>query len=433
MRGVYPKMLPGFVLFGGFATIAFVGRESIGWILSLNLLLFLAWILLLQRGFKDQTQLFFILYLLCRIPFFFNLPELSDDFYRFLWDGMLLNEGLNPLGMFPDEVRVNNMNSPQFARELLTHMNSADYVSVYPPFHQAFFALAYFFGGTSLLTGVNALRFIIVVSELALLIYVFTKYPSYSAYAKLYLLNPLVVIEGVGNVHMEAALLPFLAASFINIEAKMITSGAITYASAILTKLRPLILVPLLMNYLSGRARLRFFFLTATIVLLFVLMFEPWKILIEWDSGLGLYFGNFEFNASIYYLLRELLSLFTGHNPIYFLSPALSIVTIALIVWSALKMKGNSIFEQALVAYLIFLLLNTTVHPWYIIPLVFFALVSDRKYILIWSFAASLSYSHYLQPIGPKLLYLMLEYGLLFLAIYYEHRRRPWIQPALRG
>ena len=41
--------------------------------------------------------------LLLRFVFLLALPNLSQDFYRFIWDGRLVLEGLNPFALSPDD------------------------------------------------------------------------------------------------------------------------------------------------------------------------------------------------------------------------------------------------------------------------------------------------------------------------------------------
>lgn len=76
--------------------------------LSLISAAFLIYFIAVKYKVKYGLPLALILLIGTRIPFFFNLPQLSDDFYRFIWDGMLLFNGLNPMGRIPVHQVVNN-------------------------------------------------------------------------------------------------------------------------------------------------------------------------------------------------------------------------------------------------------------------------------------------------------------------------------------
>lgn len=419
------------VLFACISTVSY--RDSLVFSILL-VLIFATYFIGLKYKVHYALPLALTLIIGTRLPFFFNLPTLSDDFFRFLWDGMLLNEGINPIGNIPINQVIGNLNDPAFAETLLKNMNSASYLSVYPPFHQAFFAIAYFFAGSNLLVGVNFLRGMILIIELLTFLILFLRRSSKEHnYFFAYLINPLVIIEGVGNVHFEAVLLPFLAIALLDFSKKWPLRSSIPFAASILVKLRSAILTPLF--FFRYPPRKRFIFLGVLLVTLFVFfgMFIPATYFKHFENGLGLYFGNFEFNASFYYLFREILTPFVGYNPIAVLAPTLAIVTGISIFSVSYRFRNTNIFELALVVYLIFLLLATTVHPWYIIPTVYLALRSNRAYILVWSFVAFLSYSHYLGDGEPKWIFIAVEYTVLFAAIWLEGRKRRWLQPALRG
>lgn len=56
-------------------------------------------------------------------------------------------------------------------------------------------------------------------------------------------------------------------------------------------------------------------------------------------SSVELYFKNFEFNASIYYIVRELGYMITGFNQIAIIAPVLGITGFLLILFISLRGK----------------------------------------------------------------------------------------------
>lgn len=416
-----------------FAWISTLERSSFYWLLLSYSLLFALYFYGLKARLKLSFPLAIMLIAAVRICLMFELPALSDDFYRFLWDGMLLNEGLNPFGRIPSEQYLDAFDDPNFAKLLLQNMNSPHYASVYPTFHQAIFGLAYFFSGSSLLNGVNGMRAIIITIELIFFLYLFFKRGVFKQLGLAYFLNPLVIIEGVGNVHFEAVMVPILGYTLIEARRRRYFRSAISFASAILVKLTPTLIGPLLLFRFSTKGRLQFLIVSAVVVIIFAGMMEPWLLFQTFENGLGLYFSSFEFNASVYYLLNAFIALFTGYNPIAITAPFLGLVCFVLICLISYKYRKANIFELALVVYLCYLLLSTTIHPWYLLPVVFLAVFSNRSYILIWSFCVWFSYSHYLGEPGPKWGFIFAEYLLLFAALLLENYREKWLQPVLRG
>jgi len=415
----------------GFVVMAGIERSNFSFLLTVFSLLFLIYFAAVKFKLRYGLISAIILFFGTRLPFFFELPQLSDDFYRFMWDGMLLNEGLNPVGRVPFDQQLYNFKDSLFAEMLLNKMNSPQYSSVYPTFHQAFFGISYFFSGSNLLTGVNFMRSFIVVFELLLfLLLILRNKDKEQTFLYAYLLNPLVVIEGVGNVHFEAIMLPCFALALIYFAPNRYLRAAVPWASGVLVKLTLAITGPVIFFKLNPKMRIRFLISSAFFLLVFLSLLEPWSLISNFSNGLGLYFGSFEFNASIYYLLRQFGILLVGYNPIQFLAPALAVLSFFLIVWVSWLGRKANIFETALVVFLIYLLLSTTVHPWYIIPTVYLAIRSDREYVLIWSFTAILSYSHYVGGLGPKWIFISVEYGLLAFALFMESRRKKWLIPA---
>src|SRR5690554_5543352 len=82
-----------------------------------------------------------IISILYRVLFIFSVPSLSDDFYRFLWDGYIINSGISPFQFIPHEVKANFPNKEY----LLNNMNSPFYYSVYPPAIQLIFQVSTYF------------------------------------------------------------------------------------------------------------------------------------------------------------------------------------------------------------------------------------------------------------------------------------------------
>ena len=363
--------------------------------------------------------------ILTRLPFFFHLPQLSDDFYRFLWDGLLLTEGINPFGAVPTDMDLTLFGKKEFAERLLSGMNSAGYGSVYPPLHQAVFWIGAKLSGGSLLDGVNTMRGVILVAEAGMAVYFlrFSGLKNAGFIMAAYLLNPLVVVEGVGNVHMEAVMVPLLAVGLHMLISQKTLKGSLLFAGSVLVKLTPLLLAPMLFFRKEGSNR---WLMAATVVVavaIAFLPFAPWYLFSGVDGSFGLYFQSFEFNASVYYLLREALTPVVGYNPIAVLGPVLAGITVLVLLWIALRAGQLDFYTAALYSYVAYYLLATTVHPWYLIPVVYLSLAAKRPVWLVWSFTVWFSYSHYLEQVGPKWGWLVLEYGILAMALLVDRRR----------
>lgn len=106
--------------------------------------------------------------LLFRIVFLFAIPNLSQDFYRFIWDGRMLLEGFNPYLSLP-EVWIAQGDAPiAQAQELYTGMgtlNGSHYTN-YPPVSQFCYFIAALFASKSILGSAMVFRILIILADI---------------------------------------------------------------------------------------------------------------------------------------------------------------------------------------------------------------------------------------------------------------------------
>ena len=162
---------------------------------------------------------------------------------------------------------------------------------------------------------------------------------------------------------------------------------------------------------------------------LLLLLFAPFfgKPLLEgMFSSLSLYFQRFEFNASLYYVLRTAGQWLIGFNPIVQLGPLLALLAAGLILYFSIKAEkqGWPLPKTILLLYGLFLLCATTVHPWYVLPLLALMPFTSFRFPLVWSGLVFLTYAGY-SPTGYQepLGLVALEYGLVLAVLVWELRR----------
>jgi len=146
-----------------------------------------------------------------------------------------------------------------------------------------------------------------------------------------------------------------------------------------------------------------------------------------WDglsSSLTLYFQKFEFNASIYYLVREIGFAVNGYNIIQTAGPFLALVTfISILVLSRYTYKTMKWAQAMIWALTIYLLMATTVHPWYITTLVALAVFTNYRFPIAWSVLVVLSYAGYSETgYQENMLLVLTEYLLLAVIIFWDLR-----------
>jgi len=115
----------------------YLERGDFLFLLPSYILIFLAFIALgkLLKGDEGNIILkIFLVGLVFRIAWLFGFPQLSDDVYRFIWDGNLIHQGINPYAYVPLEI-LNERLIPigENVENLYYQLNSPHYYSIYPP------------------------------------------------------------------------------------------------------------------------------------------------------------------------------------------------------------------------------------------------------------------------------------------------------------
>lgn len=375
-------------------------------------------------GFDWKEAL--VLALLLRLVLLPSTPSWSEDYARFLWDGHLVVKGVNPYSHTPTDAREQlQLPSNSSMEELYALMNSPDYHSVYPPSNQLVFWMAASLSQGEILSGVVVIRIVLLIFEMLAIYFIYVLLRLFQQPARnlvLYALNPLVIMELIGNLHFEGMMLTMILGGIYFVEKKRWAASGAFLAGATAVKLSPLMLFPAFLKRVPGKAIWKFG-LAAGLVVLFALgpLFYAWT---GFSQSLNLYNNTFEFNASIYYLLRWLGYWINGYNTIGILGPVLKILTLLLIVFVSLRNKNRdtqSLLETLLTVYWIYLLLNTVVHPWYIIPAIGISVLTEKRAFVVWSLLIVLSYQAYQhQPYKESTWYLFLEYGILGWVLWME-------------
>lgn len=389
-------------------------------------LAFGAWLWLTKATLTEKH--IYLISIFIRLGLLFAFPSLSDDIYRFFWDGKLTLSGISPYGILPTDALHQNI--PYLDQELFEQLNSQSYYTIYPPISQLYYFLSAVSG--DIVQANVVLKILFIITEVAGLFFLFKILKSLQLpiqLATIYMFNPLVILEGVGNLHFEVIMISFLCISIYYIFNNRIIYGAAWLALSISVKLLPLMLLPFFWFRWRSQQKWKFF------IILFIflsVLFSPMAEGIQvttFMQSVDLYFRKFEFNASIYYVMRWLGYQISGYNLIQYLGPLLGLLTIGINVYQAAytKTSGAKVFLQyALIVWTAYLLLATTVHPWYVISILFFAIFTSYRFAAIWSYLIFISYINYSYPVYyENLWWIAMEYTLLTAWMVWEYTTKP--------
>lgn len=413
------------------------------------LLLLLSWILLfagyyfLVQNQKITTKFLIGAAVVFRLIFLFTTPFLSQDFYRFVWDGRMLLEGLNPYLSVPETFITAENHPIQGAEELYAGMgtlNGGNFTN-YPPVNQFFFYLGALVSKGSLFGNIVAFRVFILLADLGIIalgtkILKEVNLPEKNIYW--YALNPFIIIEMTGNLHFEPVMLFFLLAGCYFFMQKKWILAALFIALSVSLKLIPLIFLPLflrpLLHSTSSEAILKklirtggFYVLCIGFVLLLFVPFFSEQFMANYMNSVGLWFRKFEFNASFYYLFREIGYGFRGYNEIAIIGKITPVITLVFVTWIAIFRKNEQhkvLLTSMVFAISFYYFFSSTVHPWYIATPLLLGAFTRYRFPIVWSFLLIISYQVYASnPWKENLSLIALEYVLLYGYLLFELKK----------
>jgi alpha-1,6-mannosyltransferase len=407
----------------------FIKRESFPLLLCWQILLYsffcIAYIL------KEHISIrhIFIAAILLRLASAFLTPTLSDDVYRFIWDGQLIVQHQNPLLTTPNmwlQQAGKNVANYSYFEKLHSLINHPQFYTCYPPLMQGVFYIGAAIGGTDINVSIAIIKLMIAFIDCIGIFFLYKLLLHFSLNLKLiilYAINPLVIVEGSGNAHFEVVQVALMVIACYYLVTKKWLWAVLFWALAIVTKLIPLLLLPLFLKHLGFKKGVLFSVATLLLASITFLPFLSGTSIKGFASSLNLYFQNFEFNASIYYIAREIGWAVKGYNYISFIGPFL--MGIFLLLYFIIFIINRKIdfikfCNLVVIVFSLYYVFATTVHPWYMINLLSFAIIANKRYALVWMATAFLSYMAYSNNAFKENFYLIgLEYGIVLIAFLY--------------
>jgi hypothetical protein len=162
---------------------------------------------------------------LFRATLLLRAPDLSEDLYRYAWDGHVAASGVSPYAFAPDAPSLVPLRNDDWARS--AHRDAR---TVYPPAAQALFRAAAATGRPRL-----ALKAAFAAADLA----VVALLPGFAGgdfAAALYAAFPLAVFESAGMGHVDSAGIALLLAALLLLRRARRFTGGIAFALSVMMK-----------------------------------------------------------------------------------------------------------------------------------------------------------------------------------------------------
>jgi hypothetical protein len=314
-------------------------------------------------------------------------------------------------------------------------LNGSHYTN-YPPVSQFCYGIAALFAGKSILGSAMVFRVLIILADVGTFFFGKKLLQSFNLPEKRifwYILNPFIIIELTGNLHFEAVMVFFIIWSLYLLHKGYWYWAAVVLALSVSVKLIPLLFLPLFFqkfildkqksfnksSLTHGLPKLIGFY---SIVLgTCLLVFAPFlsgEFLANFSKTITLWFQTFEFNASIYFIIRWIGYQAVGWNIIETTGKILPLVVIVILLGLTF-FRNNRSMPQLITSMLLgicsYYFLSTTVHPWYIAVPLSLCVFTKYKFPIVWSFVVIFSYTAYIHPDFIENLWMVgLEYTLVF-------------------
>jgi len=378
--------------------------------LALYLAMSLPWLAASYIAVRDEsprgsdTALVLGVAAVLRAIFLVTEPVLSDDVFRYVWDGRVQHAGINPYLYAPDDPNLAPLR--EALPEVYAGINNKDIPTLYPPLMQILF-----YGATSVSSSLLWMKAFFTLFDLALILALARLLAALGLgplRALIYAWSPLPVVEIAASGHNDVAAVFFLVAALWAFERGRAPGSIALVTASGLAKLAGFALLPLFARFV----RLRTFWAVPVATAIAVLPYASAGELAF--RGLREYALRWRGNDSLFHVLFLLTgSLSSAKNVV-------AAILAALVLW--LLWRKTPPVRSFFLTLGAILLLTPTVHPWYLLWVAPFLAVFPHPAWLFLQASVALSYhAFYLSAAGEpwqELLWIkLLEYGPFFLLL----------------
>src|SRR6266567_2694525 len=197
------------------------------------------WLILRARTSPSTLVLTLILATLFRLSILFAPPYLSDDIYRYVWDGRVQAAGINPYRYIPSDQTLAELRD----NTIYPKMNRRDSAhTIYAPVAEVIFFLT-----TRVSESVTWMKTTMVLFE-ALGIWAIAQLLASLGLPRqrllIYAWHPLAIWEFAGSGHLDAIIIAFLGLALLARRRHAEIATGVALASATLVKFFPGVLLP---------------------------------------------------------------------------------------------------------------------------------------------------------------------------------------------
>ncbi|MEM7232538.1 MAG: glycosyltransferase 87 family protein [Planctomycetota bacterium] len=372
-----------------------------------------------------STRFILTIAILARIVVLPSTPVQEDDIYRYIWDGLVVSEGLDPFAVSPLEVQtfdpergepaaaasyVQIRDASESRRVILQRVNHPEFVTIYPaPVQAIFSSVGVLPPETDVALYVVALKSVLAMFDIGILVllwWLLRRLVFPAEWLIFYAWNPLILKEFYNSGHMDLipaffvllACASLLARSGADLRFSGVLTAGLALGAAIATKFFALLLVPLFF-WRAGGWR-------GVWLAVFAAIF-PVATFFAFPEGadrraetLQEFATTWEMHAAGFLWIQEIIARFVGdwqwvealptpEDTVIFLARIVASVLIAAVaLWVAFRAKrgecGRDFLRRVFAILATLFLVGPLGNPWYFAwALVFFPFLKLRAWWLL--------------------------------------------------
>jgi alpha-1,6-mannosyltransferase len=355
----------GFVIF-----LQVTDTKNWTWLPSLFLVLFAVYLFIVWQVRKRicSTSLGILIILILAVAFrltlLFSGPVFSFDIYRYVWDGRVAANGINPYLYAPQAPQLSSLRDANWGQINHKYLRTG-----YPPLMEALFELLYVAFNTVISFKVAFSIFDIGTIIVVLLLLKELKLDTKNII--IYAWAPLPVVEIAQSGHNDSVAVFFVFLAFLLMARGRNVSSAAVMSLAVISKIYPIFFAPILLKRWGKQGTILFFAIT-------LLSHIPYL----GGVGLGIYqsllfaVNTSNFNGSIFPLITNIISLTKiTDNPGLIAQFIVYGIYVSLLAWAFVTaQRGHRdtkwLMEVSFLLTGVLLLLDRSFFSWYVTWLV---------------------------------------------------------------
>ncbi|MCX6149364.1 MAG: hypothetical protein NTX22_02435 [Ignavibacteriales bacterium] len=318
-----------------------------------NSVIFVVLWLLLRKIEANQILITIIILsgIIFRLSLFPVQPIASDDIYRYIWDGKVMANGINPFRYSPADTALNFLHSETFPAKI----NHPTMKTIYPPYSQLMFYFGYKLFGENVY-GIKILLFIAELLSIFLLYLLLKKLNLPAINLALYSLCPLPIMQFMVDGHVDGTGFPLLLLFFFFYLTGKKVKSYLMIGLSISSKFVSGMILPFVFKDEKGKNKIIVIIVPVLVLIITYILFIlngvfPFESLIQFSS-------NWIANSSIFTIILEI----TKNNQ----NARLISLVLFVICGGFLFFLRKEFLEKVYLIFMLFFLFSPTVHPWYL-------------------------------------------------------------------